>query len=255
MPSLPPATLLSLAAPAYNEGASIGEVVEGWVEYLRASSRPFEVVICNDGSRDDTGEVLDALAARIPELVVVHHRVNQGAGAALASAIRRTGGAWVLLLDSDGQFPIENLERLLGAVQQRRAHGAIGVRPEKKDGFVARFGTWSSGALCNLFHGTAYRDFNSALKLLPGEVLRSFLIEGRGLNYSTEITARCIEHRMRLAEVDIEHRPRVKGTSSMRLVRGSVHRLLFVLYLGGRRLLQQWQVLSTPVPVGEWFEP
>jgi glycosyltransferase involved in cell wall biosynthesis len=62
-------------------------------------------------------------------LNAVHHRVNQGAAAALTSAIAHSTGDWVLLLDADGQFPIENLPRLWRAVEQAGADAAIGYRP------------------------------------------------------------------------------------------------------------------------------
>src|SRR5271170_83013 len=83
---------LSIAAPAYNEGEGIVPVVEHWLEYLRARTdlETFEIVICNDGSRDDTAEKLGAIAASGNELVVISHPVNQGAGAAVATAISGT---------------------------------------------------------------------------------------------------------------------------------------------------------------------
>lgn len=82
----------------------------------------------------------------------------------------------MLLLDSDGQFPIENLPRLIAAVEAAQAEGAIGVR-SKKDSLFSQFGTWSSGLLCNSFHMSSYRDFNSAFKLVYGPRLRSLNLE------------------------------------------------------------------------------
>src|SRR5690349_8059314 len=66
---------LSIACPAYNEAAGIREVVEHWMEFLPTipDLADFEVVVCNDGSRDDTGAILDALALRYPSLKPVHH--------------------------------------------------------------------------------------------------------------------------------------------------------------------------------------
>jgi dolichol-phosphate mannosyltransferase len=237
---------LSIAAPAYNEGEGIVPVVEHWLEYLRKRTdlESFEIVICNDGSQDDTGNKLRAIAASNPQLVIVEHAANQGAGAALRTAIAGTGSEWVLLIDSDGQFPIENFERLLDCVQQTGAPAVVGIRTKKLDGAFARFGSWSSGFLCNAFHGTHYRDFNSACKLVRGDLLRSLHLECKGLNYSTEVTSKLVERGVEIAEAEIVHQHRVAGTSSLRKFRGARDRLLFVLYLGFRQFLLRMRIIT-----------
>ena len=249
-PAAPAIALLSIAAPAYNEQEGITHVVDGWLDHLRAcnSIGSFEIVVCNDGSRDRTRELLDHKAQESPEVRPVHLERNCGAAVALSTAIRHTRGDWVLLIDSDGQFPIANLERLLAAVEEQGTLGAMGVRVTKQNSLFTRFGSWSSGALCNWFHGSRYRDFNSALKLVNGGVLRALHLEVRGLNYSTEITSKLLEHGVRLAEVEIEHLPRVRGASSLKTLRGSLERFVFVLYIGLRQLLFRLRVLEkTPL--------
>jgi dolichol-phosphate mannosyltransferase len=204
---------ISLAAPAYREGAGIRVVVERWMEYLAARfpAGAYEVVICNDGSDDDTGEVLAALGKRFPALKVVTHEKNQGAAAALTTAIAHTTKGWVLLIDSDGQFPVENLERFEAAWTQPEPRAFLGVREGKKDSLFSRFGSWSSGQLCNLFHHSRYRDFNSAFKLVRGDLVRSLHLEAKGLNYSTEITSKLLERNVTLVEVPVAHVPRASG--------------------------------------------
>ena len=65
---------VSIAAPAYNEAEGIENVVRQWIDYLRCTPAitRFEVVVCNDGSRDDTGAIIDRVAAEVPELRPVH---------------------------------------------------------------------------------------------------------------------------------------------------------------------------------------
>ena len=237
---------LSVAAPAFNEADAIEDVVLAWVGYLRdARLVRFEIVICDDGSTDKTGAILERLAAELPELKVVTLPVNRGAAAALTAAIARTTMDWVLLIDTDGQFPIENLGRLQRAVTRDGGRAAVGVRRHKKDFAFARFGSWSSGAVCNALHRTSYRDFNCALKLVLGPLIRSIPLEAKGLNYSTEVTSKLIERGERLVEVEVDHRPRQGGLSSLRVVKGSLHRLLFVGYVAYRQLLLRLGVLQS----------
>jgi len=95
-------------------------------------------------------------------------------------------------MDSDGQFAVENLTDMLAALRASGALAAIGIR-QKKDAVFAQFGSWSSGLICNLIHGSALADFNSAFKLVWGPTLRRLGLEAKGMNYSTEVTSGLLE--------------------------------------------------------------
>jgi glycosyltransferase involved in cell wall biosynthesis len=178
----------------------------------------FEIVVCNDGSQDRTGNVLLSLAKNNPELRPIEFERNRGAAAAMNAAIRGTRLEWVLLFDSDGQFPIESFGQLLAGIRREGTRAAMGIR-QRKGTLFPRFGTWSSGIACNLLYGTRMQDFNSACKLVDGRIVRSLNLEAKGINYSTEVTARLLEHSVVITEVNINYRPRATGTSSMRAAR------------------------------------
>ena len=237
---------LSLAAPAYNEADGIIPLVTSWLAYLRQAklADEFEIVVCNDGSKDRTGALMDELARGNPEFRPVHHGVNQGAAAALTTAIHHTEGDWVLLIDSDGQFPLDNLLPLMQAVSN--AHAVVGVRPRKADSVFTRFGSAMSGWLCNVFHGTHYRDFNCALKLIEGRLVRSLHLEAKGLNYSGEVMSKLLEQGVELREVEVTHAKRAHGVSSAKALKGARDRFLFVMYIGLRQLLLRAQILQRP---------
>lgn len=239
---------LSIAAPAFNEAEGIQAVVQEWYDYLKnqADIASFEIVICNDGSKDTTGFLLDELAKRYPEVRPVHFTSNQGAAHALANAIQHTQFDWVLLIDSDNQFPIENLSVMLAELRESKAKAVLGIR-KKKDHFFSRFGSAASGFVCNKIYGTKIKDFNSACKLVSGPLLRSFKLEAKGMNYSTEITAQLIESKSLFKEVNIEHRTRSTGKSSLKLLRDSFHRFLFVMYISLRQLLIKLGTLRRPL--------
>ena len=239
---------LSIAAPAYHEAENIRPLIEEWVCFLQTRFKPenCEIVVCDDGSKDATWAILDELARTHPSLKPCRHLVNQGAGAAVATAIQHTTKDWVLLLDSDGQYPIENLDRFVDELQRTPASAFIGYRPKKADSAFARFGSWISGQVCNWCHGTHYRDFNCALKLVDGNLLRALNLEARGLNYSTEISSKILERKVVMKEVAVEHRARNTGRSSRTLLRGSLHRFLFVSYIAWRQLLLRMGLLRRP---------
>lgn len=240
---------VSIAAPAYNEAAHIAATVTEWREYLAGHPAigDWEIVVCNDGSTDATRTILASLQEECPELVVVDLDRNRGAGAAIAAAIAHTRLPWVVLLDSDGQFPIANLDRFTAPILAGDGLAFSGARVRKADRLAYRWGSAASGAVSNLLNGTRYRDYNSIFKVVSGPLLRSLPLESGGMNCSTEITARVGELGHRWVEIPIEHRERAGGVRGWRFWRGAVDRALFVVYLGLRQRLLRRGALRMPL--------
>ncbi|MFG2002814.1 glycosyltransferase family 2 protein [Spirillospora sp. NPDC048911] len=234
---------ISVAAPAYNEAANIAAAVTEWRDYLERNPAvgAFEIVVCDDGSTDATRAILDALPC--PELVVVGLDRNRGAGAAIAEAIAHTRLDWVVLLDSDGQFPIANLDGFIERIAAGDGVALSGARIRKADGLAYRWGSAASGAVSNLLHRTRYRDFNSVFKVVHGPLFRSLPLESTGMNCSTEITARVTELGHTWVELPIEHRERGGGSRGWRFWRGARDRALVVAYLGYHHWLVRRGVL------------
>ncbi|MFJ2369557.1 glycosyltransferase family 2 protein [Microbacterium sp. NPDC087665] len=238
---------LSVVSPAYNEEAALAATLEEWATYLSEHKEidDWEIVVCDDGSSDATPAVLSVWASRYPQLTVVTHDHNRGAGVAIATAIAASRLDWVAIIDSDGQFPIANLDRFFPLMHRGSADALSGWRTKKADTLFLRLGSWSSGAVANFLHRTHYHDYNSIFKVARGPLLRSLRLESRGMNCSTELTARLGEIGAVWHEIPIEHRPRPSGTRGWRVWKGARDRALFVGYLGYRRLLLKLGVLRS----------
>src|SRR5881409_3441839 len=104
---------LSVVLPAYNEAANLHATVEGALEVLRELGGRFEVIVVDDGSRDGTGGLADALARETPEVRAVHHPSNRGYGAAIRSGFAAATLPWLFFTDADGQFDLRELPTLL----------------------------------------------------------------------------------------------------------------------------------------------
>ena len=241
---------IAIAAPAYNESAGIESCVTSWIAAL--SARPTleyaEIVVCNDGSRDDTGAILDRLATSSHFVRPVHHVVNRGAAQAMGTAIAHTRADWVLLLDADGQFPIECLDAFERALEAHPdATAFVGARATKHDARFARVGAWLTTRALNSLHHTHYTDLSSACQFVRGDVLRAMRLEARGLNYSVEISARLLECGIRPVQISITHRARTAGRSTRTLVRSTLERASFVGYFAARRALLGARVIVAPL--------
>ncbi len=118
-PSGAPDPYVSVAITAYNEAARLPPSLERTLPYLESRGYRYEVVVNDDGSTDTTAEVVREFARRYPGQVrLVQSPVNEGKGAGIRRAVLASRGQYVLFSDADFSTPIEELPRLLAALDQ-----------------------------------------------------------------------------------------------------------------------------------------
>jgi dolichyl-phosphate beta-glucosyltransferase len=119
---------LSVVIPAYNEHERLKRFVPGIVEYLQSKGQPFEIVVVNDGSKDDTAEVARALSRTFPMLRLVDLQPNRGKGGAVKAGMLDARGQYVLFTDADQSTPISEVDKLLAKMEREGYDMAIGSR-------------------------------------------------------------------------------------------------------------------------------
>ncbi len=119
----------SIVIPAYNEGARLGATLEKVLAYVRLQgwNAEAEVIVVNDGSRDNTAEMVRGFAERDPLVRLVENPGNQGKGYAVRNGMLNSRGEIVLFSDADLSSPIEEMPKLLAALVSG-ADIAIGSR-------------------------------------------------------------------------------------------------------------------------------
>ena len=237
---------LSIAAPCFNEAQSIASVVAEWTSVLEGFDRPSEIVLCNDGSTDETADVLADLQARQPRLRVVTNARNGGYGRALSTAIDATRGTWVATIDSDGQFDLADGLSLLEKAEREGFDCVTGFRKRKADTAVRVVADRALNRTVRSLFSIDLRDTNCALKVVRGELLRGLRIEARGYPTPTEICLRLRARGARLGEAPVSHRERAGGASKLHPVRTGYDFLRFLLYLRGKLMLHRAQILLEP---------
>src|SRR5437762_11110978 len=108
---------ISLVLPAHNEEPNIRTVVEEAKEVLPTAFTNYEVIVVNDGSKDRTLEIAQEMASEDPHVRVVNHPINRGYGAALTSGFNAAEGDYIMFMDSDRQFDINDIHRLTPYVE------------------------------------------------------------------------------------------------------------------------------------------
>jgi len=112
--------VLSVSAffPCYNDALSIGKMVRDVRESLVEAVSDFEIIVVNDGSSDNSLQVLQELQKEVSELRIVNHEVNRGYGGALLSGIAASTKQWVFYTDGDAQYDAREISRCIAAVTE-----------------------------------------------------------------------------------------------------------------------------------------
>jgi glycosyltransferase involved in cell wall biosynthesis len=203
---------LSVVMPAHNEEANIEAVVRSCLEKLPGMVRDFEVVVVNDGSRDATGQILDRLGTEDAHVVPIHHPVNRGYGDALTTGFNNTKGDYVMFMDSDRQFDIADLERLVPYIGQYDV--VAGYRIHRQDPAVRLLYAGIFNWAVRIFFGIRVRDIDCAFKVFRGDLLRGMNLEIGGALINTEMLAKARRQGATLTEVGVNHYPRQEGQQS-----------------------------------------
>ena len=143
---------ISVFFPCYNDGKTIGDLVVEAERQLQQLADDYEVIVVNDGSSDESADVLRTLAARMPRLRVITHERNRGYGAALRSGFSAATKELVFYTDGDGQYDVSELPVLLmlltddtdfvNGIKMTRQDPAYRVHAGNVHRFVMRWSFW-----------------------------------------------------------------------------------------------------------------
>jgi glycosyltransferase involved in cell wall biosynthesis len=203
---------LTVFFPCYNDGPTIGGLVRSAAATARNITSDFEIVVVNDGSRDDSASVLGRLGHEVPQLRVIEHGVNRGYGAALRSGFSAATKDLVFYTDGDGQYNPEELSLLHG----RMVPGVDVVNGYKR----RRRDPWYRIAIGQLYRRTVGRAFGVRLqdmqcdfRLMRRAVLERVDLQSDGGSICVELVRGLQDAGARFVEVPVTHFPRQHGQS------------------------------------------
>lgn len=209
---------VSIVIPAFNESASIAEVVA----QLRGAASWREIIVVDDGSSDGTGDRAAAAGA-----TVVRHAYNIGNGAAVKNGIRRATGEYVLIVDADGQHPPEDALRLVSRLGEYDL--VVGARSaETQATQTRRAGNGALNRLASYLTGRTIPDLTSGFRGARASALHEFLhLLPNGFSTPTTTTLAFIKGGYTVTFEPIHARQR-EGQSKIRLARDGAKFLMII---------------------------
>jgi glycosyltransferase involved in cell wall biosynthesis len=223
---------LSLILPAHNEEPNIEAVVRQAADVLPTLFTDYEVLVVDDGSKDRTGEIADELAAENPHVKALHHPKNRGYGGALTTGFTNATGDYLMFMDSDRQFDIQDLENLTPYIGSYDI--VAGYRIKRNDPYYRFLIGSGFNQMVKLLFQVNLRDIDCGFKVFKAEVLQGMNLESPGALINTEIHAKANVQGRSLVEVGVNHYPRLEGEQSGASIKVMFRAVLETFRLWGR---------------------
>ena len=200
--------LVSIVLPAYNEAGVLSENLAVICAYLRTLEPRylFEILIVNDGSRDQTGTIADGLRGTYPNLRVLHHPTNFGLGQAFRTAFAESRGDYVITMDVDLSYAPEHVGELLARIEETRAKLVLaspympGGRLTNVPWLRKTLSIWGNRFL-RIFARGNVSTITCMVRAYDGPFIRSMVLRGIGMEIMPEIVYKTMVLRGRIEQV------------------------------------------------------
>jgi glycosyltransferase involved in cell wall biosynthesis len=201
---------ISIIIPAYNEENSLEKVTDK-VYAVDLGQLEKEIIISNDGSRDRTSEIIEALQIKYPSLIAHHSPTNLGKGAAVRLAMAISSGDIITIQDADMELDPGEYPRLLTALVDQGnkvVYGSRFLNSKVKLNQTSRMANRLLTFLTNILFGAHLTDMETAYKMFYRETIEGIRLRCVRFDFEPEITASFLKKGYKIVEVPISYTPR-----------------------------------------------
>lgn len=210
---------LSVFYPCYNEEKNIKSTVAKTIPVPKKITGKWEIILVNDGSKDNTAAVLTSIKKQFPQQIkIITHNPNRGYGGAVKSGLYNSKYKWITFTDSDGQFDFGEVVNLIKKQQQTQADIVIGYYLSRQVSKLTILTSKIWELIVFILFGLKVTDIDCAFKLIRKKVVDTIpkLESERGAFISSEFLIKAKKAGFKIAEVGVHHYPRTEGQATGR---------------------------------------
>lgn len=200
---------ISVVLPVYNEAGNMEKLIEEIRTALQPTNYAFEILCIDDGSSDNSAEIIQKLHLQYEEVILIQHKKNFGQSAAQATGFRYAKGEWIITLDADGQNNPEDMPKLLSLATDD-IDCVCGVRKKRLDTWVRRMSSKIANKVRNFLTGDKISDAGCTFRVIRKSCLREIPVFN-GMHRFIPTLLRW--KGFHITEVEIGHRDRTWGVS------------------------------------------
>lgn len=202
---------LSVIIPIKNESPNLEALHLEVTAALDPWGRPYEVIVVDDGSTDDSFTVLSRIQAADPRWRVIRFRRNFGQTAAFSAGFAHARGRFIATSDGDLQNDPKDIPAMVARLEKDDLDIVCGWRKDRKDAFLSRLlPSMLANRLISWATGVRLHDYGCSLKIFRAEVVKPLKLYGEMHRFIPAIAS---EQGVQIAEVVVNHRARLHGTS------------------------------------------
>jgi glycosyltransferase involved in cell wall biosynthesis len=203
---------ISVFFPAYNDAGTISSLVIQAKQTLAEIADDYEIIVVNDGSKDDTAEIIDFLAAEYPEVRAVHHQKNKGYGGALRTGFANATKDLVFYTDGDAQYDVKEL-RLLYEAFSNEVDLVNGWKIKRHDPWFRIVIGYIYQYIIKFSFGLKLRDVDCDFRLMRRSIFDTVQLESNTGVICVELMKKVQDAGFSLSEVPVHHYHRLYGKS------------------------------------------
>src|SRR5438046_2774979 len=208
---------ISVVVPMRNESPNVADLYRELTSTLDASARPYEILAIDDGSTDDTFDLLARLQAKDARLRVIRFRRNFGQTAAFAAGFAHARGRYIVTSDGDLQNDPRDIPAMIEMLEQQKLDIVCGWRKDRKDAFLnRRLPSMIANAIISWTTGVHLHDYGCSLKVFRAEVVKPMKLYGEMHRFLPAIAS---EFGVTIGEKVVNHRARTRGRSNYGITR------------------------------------
>ena len=208
---------ISVVVPMRNESPNVADLYRELTSTLEASARSYEILAIDDGSTDDTFDLLARLQAKDARLRVIRFRRNFGQTAAFAAGFAHARGRYIVTSDGDLQNDPRDIPAMIEMLEQQKLDIVCGWRKDRKDAFLnRRLPSMIANAIISWTTGVHLHDYGCSLKVFRVEVVKPMKLYGEMHRFLPAIAS---EFGVTIGEKVVNHRARTRGRSNYGITR------------------------------------
>ena len=203
---------LSIIMPVYNEQKTLDSMLRK-VYAVRISGLSKEIIAVNDGSTDKSAGILESWKKK--GIKVIHHKKNEGKGAAVRTGILKSTGNIIIIQDADLEYDPKEYRKILSPILKNNANVVYGSRLKAiqrnlKDMYLTHYlGNRALSLMTSVLYGSRITDMETGYKAMRKEVLEGMVLNSRRFDIEPEITAKILKRGYKIVEVPIAFRGRM----------------------------------------------